>query len=185
MTGKGNHKGCPYGGWMGWWSANGFVSLGGRFPNRPYGNSGLDGDDGWRVRGMDSRPREKRVRGFRGKNGCRATTGSCGMDGDDVGKFAVWAGGLRECGFDGEGQPQGLPLRGDGFGGGRRTGSPVWAGGSRTAPTGKVGLDGMMGKGNHMRVAPTGDGFPPPREKRMEGRAVPEPPLRRKVGDGG
>ena len=37
MTGKGNHKGCPYGGWMGWWSANRFVSMGGRFPNRPYG----------------------------------------------------------------------------------------------------------------------------------------------------
>ena len=63
MMGKGNHKGCPYGGRMGWWSSNGFVSLGGRFPNRPYGNSGLDGDDGWRVWGMDSR--------LRGKNGCR------------------------------------------------------------------------------------------------------------------
>ena len=37
MTGKGNHKGCPYGVWMWWWSSNGFVSLGGRFPNRPYG----------------------------------------------------------------------------------------------------------------------------------------------------
>ena len=37
MMGKGNHEGCPYGVWMGWWSSNGLVSLGGRFPNRPYG----------------------------------------------------------------------------------------------------------------------------------------------------
>ena len=43
MMGKGNHEGCPYGVWMGWWSSNGLVSLGGRFPNRPYGKSGLDG----------------------------------------------------------------------------------------------------------------------------------------------
>ena len=37
LTGKGNHKGCPYGGRMGWWSSNPFVSMGGRFSNRPYG----------------------------------------------------------------------------------------------------------------------------------------------------
>ena len=41
MMGKGNHKGCPYGGWMGWWLSNPFVSVGGRFPNRPYGKSGV------------------------------------------------------------------------------------------------------------------------------------------------
>ena len=48
MMGKGNHKGCPYGGWMGWWSSNVFVSVGGRFPNRPYGEEwrwGMTG--GW------------------------------------------------------------------------------------------------------------------------------------------
>ena len=28
---------CLYGGWMWWWSSNGFVSMGGGFPNRPYG----------------------------------------------------------------------------------------------------------------------------------------------------
>ena len=37
LMGKGNDKGCPYGGWIWWWSSNGFASLGGRFPNRPYG----------------------------------------------------------------------------------------------------------------------------------------------------
>ena len=40
MMGKGTHEGCPYGGRMWWWSSNGLVSLGGRFPNRPYGKSG-------------------------------------------------------------------------------------------------------------------------------------------------
>ena len=34
--GEGNHKGCPYGGRMGWWSSNPFVSRGGWFGNRPY-----------------------------------------------------------------------------------------------------------------------------------------------------
>ena len=58
MMGKGNHKGCSYMGWMWWWSSNPFVSRGGRFPNRPYGAIvGWMGDDGWRVWGMDSRPR--------------------------------------------------------------------------------------------------------------------------------
>ena len=37
MMGKGNHKGCPYGGRIWWWSSNPFVSMGGRFSNRPYG----------------------------------------------------------------------------------------------------------------------------------------------------
>ena len=37
MMGKGNHKGWPHGGWIWWWSSNGFASLGGRFPNRLYG----------------------------------------------------------------------------------------------------------------------------------------------------
>ena len=56
---EGAHEGRPYGGWMGWWSSNGFVGMGVWFPNHPYGNSGLDGDDRWRVRGMGFRPREK------------------------------------------------------------------------------------------------------------------------------
>ena len=47
----------------------------------------------------------------------------------------------------GKGNDKGLPLRGGGCGGGRRTGSSVWVGGSRTAPTGIVGWMGMMGGG--------------------------------------
>ena len=90
MMGKGNHKGCPYGGVDGVWSSNRFVSMGGRFPNRPYGQS-------------------------------------------------------RRWGI-GEGQPQGLPLRGGGWG---VVGESVWAGGSRTAPTAQSRRWGMMGKGNH------------------------------------
>ena len=37
FEGKGNHKGCLYGGRMWWWSSNGLVSMGGGFPNHPYG----------------------------------------------------------------------------------------------------------------------------------------------------
>ena len=62
----------------------------------------------------------------------------------------------RRWGMTGKGNDKGLPLRGT-DGGRRRTGSLVWAGGSRTARTGRVG---WMGKG-------AGDGFLPLREKRM------------------
>ncbi len=117
--GEGNHKGCPYGGRMGWWSSNPYVGMGGRFPNRPYGKSGLDGDDGWRVRGMDSRAG--------GNNG--------GGDSVRDKRREGWVpASARTTG--GEGQPQGLPLRVADEGGSSRTRSSVWAGVSRTAPTG-------------------------------------------------
>ncbi len=68
------------------------------------------------------------------------------MDGE--GRFKTCPYGARQLmGDDGEGQRQGLPLRGTDGGGSSRTRSSVWAGGSRTVPTGRVGWMGMTGGG--------------------------------------
>ena len=89
MMGKGNHEGCPYGVWMGWWSSNGFVGMGVWFPNHPYGKSGLDGEGcgGW-------------------------IPASAGKTDVGVGGSRTTPPGRGAIRFDGEGQPQGLLLRG-------------------------------------------------------------------------
>ena len=88
------------------------------------------GDDGWRVRGMWFRAG--------GNNGGGDSVREQRRDG--------WVpASARTTG--GEGQPQGLPLRGADGGGSSRTGSSVWTGGSRTVPTGRVGWMGMTGGG--------------------------------------
>ena len=144
--GKGNHEGCPYGVWMWWWSSNGFVGMGVWFPNHPYGKSGLDeeGCGGWIPApakktdvGMGSCGRALMVQSRR-----------CGLTGGGYGGWVEGGegGAIR---FDGWRATTRVAPTGYGWGGGRRTGWSVWAGGSRTAPTAQIRRWGMMGKGNH------------------------------------
>ena len=156
---------------MGWWSSNRFVNMGGRFPNHPYGNSGLDGDDRWRVRG-----RVPRLHGcwlFAGTTD--VGTGSCGRG---------MTGQSRRCGLRGKGNHKGCPY------GGRMwwwssNGLVSLGGRFPNRPYGKSGRWGMMGKGTHEGLPLRGeDGVVVVERVRQYGRAVPEPPLRRKIGDG-
>ena len=105
--------------------------VGGRaVPEPPLRGRVEMGDDGWMVRGMCFRAG--------GNNG--------GGDSVREQRREGWVpASARTTG--GEGQPQGLPLRGADGGGSSRTGSSVWTGGSRTVPTGRVGWMGMTGGG--------------------------------------
>ena len=69
LTGKGNHKGCPYGGRMGWWSSNRVRQYGWAVPrtaptaqNRRWGMMGKGAGDGFP-------PPSLRVLAIRGNNG--------------------------------------------------------------------------------------------------------------------